>query len=134
MPPDLAPDPPWHVTFEQPPPMVVVEGGNYTAIGGVHNPTMQVANQPIYRCLPEETIEQRAQRCLRFTSGFASLGPGPFEVYGASDTPVAVNGGPVYQGGSRNDGSTYSRAAGPYQVHRVPMPHHVPGNCPLTLY
>jgi lysyl oxidase len=134
MPPDLAPDPPWHVTFEQPPPMVVVEGGNYTAMAGVHNPTMQVANQPIYRCLPEETIEQGAQRCLRFTSGFASLGPGPFEVYGASDTPVAVNGGPLYQVISRSDGSSYSRPAGRYEFHRIHMHYHVLGIAQFTLY
>src|SRR4030081_380816 len=99
VPPDLAPDPPWHVTFEQPPPMVVVEGGNYTAMAGVHNPTMQAANQPVYRCLPEETIEQNAQRCLRFTSGFASLGPGPFEVYGSSHKPGAVHGRAPFPGG-----------------------------------
>jgi hypothetical protein len=133
-PPDLAPDPPWHVTFEQPPPMVVVEGGNYTAMAGVHNPTMQAANQPVYRCLPEETIEQNAQRCLRFTSGFASLGPGPFEVYGASDTPVAVNGGPLYQVVSRSDGSSYSRAAGRYEFHRIHMHYHVLGIAQFTLY
>ena len=134
LPPDLAPDPPWHVTFEQPPPMVVVEGGNYTAMAGVHNPSMQAANQPIYRCLPEETIEQGAQRCLRFTSGFASLGPGPFEVYGSSDTPVAVNGGPLYQVVSRTDGSTYSRPAGRYEFHRIHMHYHVLGIAQFTLY
>jgi hypothetical protein len=134
VPPDLAPDPPWHVTFEQPPPMVVVEGGNYTALAGVHNPSMQVANQPIYRCLPEETIEQGAQRCLRFTSGFASLGPGPFEVYGASNAPVAVNGGPLYQVVSRSDGSSYSRPAGRYEFHRIHMHYHVLGIAQFTLY
>ena len=98
MPPDLAADPPWHLTFRQPLPMAVVEGGNFTALAGAHNTDTTVAGQQTYGCLPEETVEQGAHRCLRFTSGFASLGPGKFEVYGSSTTPVATEGGPLYQG------------------------------------
>jgi hypothetical protein len=134
MPPDLAPDPPWHLTFEQPPPMVVVEGGNYTALLGIHNPTMQVAGQPIYDCLPEETIEQHAHRCLRFTSGFASLGPGPFEVYGSSPGPVALNGGPLYQVIYRSNGTTYSRPAGTFVFHHIHLHYHVVGIAQFTFF
>jgi hypothetical protein len=133
MSPDLAPDPPWHLTFEQPPPMVVVEGGNYTALAGVHDPTMQVAGQKIYACLPEETTEQGARRCLRFTSGFASLGPGRFEVYGSSQTPIAPDGGPLYQVVYRSDGSTYSRPAGRFVFHQIHMHYHVLGIAQFTL-
>src|SRR5882724_8923053 len=124
VPPDIAPDPPWHLTFDQPPPMVVVEGGNYTALAGIHDPTAQVAGQPIYRCLPEETLEDGAQRCLRFTTGFASLGPGPFEVYGSSDVPVATNGGPLHQVVYRNDGSSFSRPAGQFAFHPIHAHYH----------
>jgi invasion protein IalB len=127
VPPDLAPDPPWHITFDQPPPMVVVEGGNYTALLGIHDPTMEFAGQSAYDCLPEETIEQHAQHCLRFTSGFASLGPGPFEVYGSSSSPVAPGGGPLHQVVYRSDGSSYSRRAGRFEFHQVHLHYHVLG-------
>jgi Lysyl oxidase len=127
VPPDLSADPPWHLTFEQPPPMVVVEGGNYTALAGIHDPTMQVAGQPIYDCLPEEKLEDGAQHCLRFTTGFASLGPGPFEVYGSSDSAVAPNGGPLNQVVFRSDGSSYSRPAGEFAFHPIHAHYHVLG-------
>jgi hypothetical protein len=134
MPPDLAADPPWHLTFEQPPPMVVVEGGNYTALAGVHSPTMQVGGVPIYACLAEETVEQHAKRCLRFTSGFASLGPGPFEVFGSSPSPVALNGGKLFQVIHRSDGTTTSREAGRFAFHHIHMHYHVLGIAEFSFY
>jgi Lysyl oxidase len=134
MPPDLAADAPWHLTFQQPPPMVVVEGGNYTALAGIHNPTMQAAGQPIYQCLPEETAEQDAHRCLRFTSGFASMGPGKFEVYGSSPTPVAPNGGDLYQRVYRGDGSYYDRKAGQFAFHPIHLHYHVLGIARFDFY
>jgi hypothetical protein len=127
MPPDLAADPPWHMTFQQPLPMAVVEGGNFAALLGAHNTDTSVAGQPTYQCLAEETIEQGAKRCLRFTSGFASLGPGPFEVYGSSDVPIALNGGPLYQNVYRSDGSHYSRPAGSFAFHPIHAHYHVLG-------
>jgi hypothetical protein len=127
MPPDLAADPPWHLTFQQPLPMAVVEGGNFAAILGAHNTDTSVAGQPTYGCLAEETVEQGAKRCLRFTSGFASLGPGPFEVFGSSNVPVALNGGPLYQNVYRSDGSHYSRPAGSFAFHPVHAHYHVLG-------
>lgn len=126
-PPDIAADPPWHLTFDQPSPMLVVESGNLTGIAGVHEPTMQVGDTPVYGCLPEETAEQGAQRCLRFTSGFASLGPGPFMVYGESQTFASPTGGPLKQVVSRSDGSTYARDAGSYVFHPVHAHYHVLG-------
>jgi hypothetical protein len=133
-PPDLAADAPWHLTFQQPPPMVVVEGGNYTAIAGVHNPTMQAAGQPLYGCLPEETAEQHAKRCLRFTSGFASLGPGPFEVFGSSQTAASPTGGPLFQVIRRSDGTTYSREAGKFVFHHIHAHYHVLGIAEFRFY
>ena len=133
-PPNIAADPPWHLTFQQPPPMVVVEGGNYTALAGVHNPTMQAAGHSIYNCLPEESVEQGALRCLRFTSGFASLGPGPFEVYGSSATPASPTGGPLYQVVYRTDGTKYSRPAGSYIFHQIHAHYHVLGIAEFRFY
>jgi hypothetical protein len=133
-PPNIAADPPWHLTFEQPPPMVVVEGGNFTALAGVHNPTMQAAGHALYNCLPEESAEQGAQRCLRFTSGFASLGPGPFEVYGSSATAASPTGGPLYQVVSRSDGTKYSRPAGSFVFHPVHAHYHVLGIAEFRFY
>jgi hypothetical protein len=127
VPPDLAADAPWHLTFAQPTPMVVVESGNFLAIAGLHNTSATVADQPVYDCLPEETLQQNAHRCLRFTSGFASLGPGKFEVYGSSSTPVAVNGGPLYQNVYRSDGSHYSRPSGYFTFHQIHAHYHVLG-------
>jgi hypothetical protein len=134
VPPDLAADPPWHLTFQQPPPMIVVEAGNYTAIAGVHNPTMQVAGQPVYGCLAEETAEQGAHRCLRFTSGFASLGPGPFQVFGSSATAASPQGGPLYQNVYRTDGSHFSRAAGRFVFHQIHAHYHVLGIAEFRFY
>ena len=133
-PPNLAADPPWHPTFEQPPPMVVVESGNFAALAGVHNPTMQAGGHALYNCLPEETAEQGAQHCLRFTSGFASLGPGPFEVYGSSPTFASPAGGPLYQVVSRNDGTKYSRPAGSFVFHPVHAHYHVLGIAEFRFY
>jgi hypothetical protein len=133
-PPDIAADPPWHLTFQQPPPMVVVEGGNYTALAGVHNPTMQAAGHQIYNCLPEESVQQGALRCLRFTSGFASLGPGPFEVYGSSVAPASPTGGPLYQVVYRTDGTKYSRPAGSYIFHQIHAHYHVLGIAEFRFY
>jgi hypothetical protein len=134
MPPDLAADPPWHLTFRQPLPMAVVEGGNFTALAGAHNTDTTVAGQQTYGCLPEETVEQGAHRCLRFTSGFASLGPGKFEVYGSSTTPVATDGGPLYQVVYRSDGSSYSRRAGAFAFHKIHGHYHVLGIANFQLY
>ena len=134
MPPDLAADAPWHLTFEQPLPMVVVEGGNFTAMAGLHNTNTTVAGQPVYACLPEETVEEGARRCLRFTSGFASLGPGKFEVYGSSTTPVAPNGGPLFQNVYRSDGSHYTRPAGEFAFHPYHAHYHVLGIAQFQIY
>lgn len=134
MPPDLSADPPWMVTFDQPPPMVVVEGGNYTAIAGVHNPTTQVAGQPLQDCLAEESVENGAHRCLRFTSGFASLGPGHLRVFGESATFAAPQGGPLNQVVFRSDGSSYERPAGKFVFHHIHMHYHVMGIAEFRFY
>ena len=132
--PDLAADAPWHLTFQQPTPMVVVESGNFLALAGLHNTSASVADQPVYDCLPEETVQQGAHHCLRFTSGFSNLGPGRFEVYGSSSSPVAVNGGPLYQNVYRSDGSHYSRRAGFFTFHQIHAHYHVLGIAKFQLF
>jgi Lysyl oxidase len=134
MPPDLAADAPWHLTFEQPLPMVVVEGGNFTAMAGMHNTNTSVAGQPTYGCLPEETIEQGPHRCLRFTSGFASLGPGKFEVFGSSSGPVAPSGGSLSQNVYRSDGTHYTRPAGQFEFHPYHAHYHVLGIAQFQIF
>ena len=134
-PPDLAADAPWHLTFDQPTPMLVVESGNFLAAAGLHNSSATVAGQQAYDCLPEETIEQGGHRCLRFTSGFASLGPGKFEVYGSSTSgPVAPTGGPLYQNVYRSNGSFWSRPAGTFQFHQIHAHYHVMGIANFAIY
>ena len=135
MPPDLAADAPWHLTFDQPTPMVVVESGNYLAMAGLHNSNASAAGQPLYDCLPEETIQQGGHRCLRFTSGFASLGPGPFEVYGDSGpSPVAPTGGPLYQVVHRSNGTQWTRRAGRFEFHLIHAHYHVLGIAKFQLF
>jgi hypothetical protein len=114
--------------------MIVVESGNYLAIAGAHNTTASALGHPLYGCLPEETVEQGGQRCLRFTSGFASLGPGKFEVYGSSASPVAPSGGPLYQNVYRSDGSHYSRHAGSFAFHPIHAHYHVLGIAQFQLF
>jgi hypothetical protein len=135
IPPDLAADAPWHLTFDQPTPMVVVESGNYLAMAGLHNSNASVAGRQLYDCLPEETIQQGGHRCLRFTSGFSSLGPGPFEVYGDSGpSPVAPNGGPLYQVIYRSNGTHWSRRAGRFEFHSIHAHYHVLGIAKFQLF
>jgi hypothetical protein len=134
VPPDLAADAPWHLTFEQPTPMVVVESGNFLAMAGLHNTSASVGDQPAYDCLPEETVEQGGHHCLRFTSGFANLGPGKFEVYGSSTSPVAPNGGPLFQNVYRSNGSSYSRPAGAFTFHQIHAHYHVLGIAKFELF
>jgi hypothetical protein len=134
IPPDLAADAPWHLTFEQPTPMVVVESGNFLAMAGFHNTSASVADQPVYDCLPEETVQQGGHHCLRFTSGFANVGPGKFEVYGSSNVPVAVNGGSLYQNVYRSNGSHYTRASGLFTFHQIHAHYHVLGIAKFELY
>jgi hypothetical protein len=134
MPPDLGADAPWHLTFDQPTPMVVVESGNFLAAAGLHNSSASVAGQQAYDCLPEETIEQGGHRCLRFTSGFASLGPGKFEVYGSSSSPVAPAGGPLYQNVYRSNGTSWSRPAGTFAFHEIHAHYHVLGIAQFQIY
>ena len=132
--PDLAADAPWHLTFAQPTPMVVVESGNFLAMAGFHNTSASVADQPAYDCLPEETLQQGGHHCLRFTSGFANLGPGKFEVYGSSNVPVAVNGGPLYQNVYRSNGTSFARPAGFFTFHQIHAHYHVLGIAKFELY
>jgi hypothetical protein len=134
VPPDLAADAPWSLTFNQPLPMVAFEYGNVAAAVGVHNANTSVAGQQTYDCLPEETVEQNAHRCLRFSSGFTNLGPGQFQVYGSSPTPVAPNGGPLYQVVYRSNGTSYSRPAGSYVFHEIHAHYHVLGIAQFQIF
>jgi hypothetical protein len=134
VPPDLAADAPWHLTFEQPTPMVVVESGNFLALAGFHDSSASVGDQPVYDCLPEETVQQGGHHCLRFTSGFANLGPGRFEVFGSSPAPVAPNGGSLFQDVYRSNGSHYVRPSGFFTFHQIHAHYHVLGIAKFELY
>lgn len=128
VPPDLAADAPWALTFTQPTPMLAIETGNPLAAAGVHHASASVGGQSIYDCLPEETLQQNAHRCLRFSSGFSDVGPGIFEVYGDSgNSPVAPNGGPLYQDIYRSNGTHWSRKAGMFMFHDIHAHYHVMG-------
>jgi hypothetical protein len=133
-PPDLAADAPWALTFQQPTPMLALETGNVLAAAGLHHDSASAAGQPLYNCLPEETIQHHAHRCLRFSSGFSSLGPGIFEVYGSSTGPVAPTGGPLFQNIYRSNGTHWSRRAGSYKFHDIHAHYHVLGIATFDMY
>jgi hypothetical protein len=134
MAPDLAADAPWALTFTQPTPMAAVETGNVLAAAGLHHASATAAGQRAYDCLPEETLEQGAHRCLRFSSGFANVGPGTFEVYGDSSAPVAPSGGTLYQNIYRSNGTHWSRQAGTFQFHDIHAHYHVLGIATFYIY
>lgn len=65
-------------------------------------------------CYPEETIEEGAQRCLRFNQSPANLGDGPFELRYLMTAP----GDPqLRQRVYRSDGSFYDRIADSWEFH-----------------
>lgn len=133
-PPDLAADAPWSLTFTQPTPMLAIESGNVLAAAGLHHASATAAGQNVYDCLPEETLQQHAHRCLRFSSGFSDLGPGTFEVYGSSSGPVAPSGGPLYQVIYRSNGTHWSRRAGMFMFHDIHLHYHVMGIADFEIY
>lgn len=94
--PDLVALPPRHATFST---------GTYLVSDAVL-PTS---------CYPEETIEDDAQRCLRFDQILANVGNGPFELrYEMSDAATDQR---LVQRVFRTDGSWFDRPAGSYDFH-----------------
>jgi hypothetical protein len=83
------------------------------------NPPLDVAGQHPLSCTPDETANDGATRCLRFTTGPRNAGPGPFQI---DYDPVAAQlgietPGPAYQRIYSSDGTSTTRPAGEFQFH-----------------
>jgi hypothetical protein len=85
--------------------------------------------EPIYAdaaglvsCHPEEYVEDRAVRCLRFAYGIRNTGDGPMDLHHSGS--VAEFDRPLFQTVHRADGSTFDRRAGRAIYHKTHAHHH----------
>lgn len=69
-------------------------------------------------CYEDEIVEDRAQRCLRFSVGAQNVGRGPLELEFARLTDVGSEG-VMYQRLYYSDGSTARREAGRSEFHKM---------------
>jgi hypothetical protein len=81
------------------------------------NPGLEVAGVAPVSCAADETAEDGAIRCLRFSTGPANVGPGPFHL-------LLNSGGEVMQRVYRSDGSFTDRPAGEHEFHRTHLHAH----------
>ena len=126
--PNIQADPPYDLTFTGPLPQIAsFHVADLPAQIGLHHIDSSVLGVPAYSCLSEESIENGAERCLRFSSGVANDGPGVFEVVGGFplEQPGGFLGGRLTQRLHRSDGSYRSVAAGKYVFHKVHLHYHV---------
>lgn len=127
--PNLAADPPWDLGFVAPLPQIAsfhLSSAAEIALG-MYGVDASLFGEPFASCLPEESIEQDAERCLRFSSGVANFGEGAFHVVG--ETPVeeaaGLVNGPLTQQVHRSDGDYVEHPAGDYALHQVHLHYHV---------
>jgi len=73
-------------------------------------------------CHPEEHVEDRAVRCLRFAFGVRNTGRGPMDLFYQGASPVAD--GTLYQRVHRVDGSSFEREAGTARFHKTHGHYH----------
>ena len=102
--PDLIALPPRHATFST---------GTYLVADPAVLPTS---------CYPEESIEEGAQRCLRFDQILGNVGAGPFEI--RYDTTGLGTDQQLFQRVYRSDGSWFERSAGSYEFHATHAHFH----------
>ena len=102
--PDLVALPPRHATFST---------GTYLVSDPAVLPTS---------CYPEEVIEKREQRCLRFDQILGNVGSGPFEL--RYDTTGLGTDQHLFQRVYRSDGSWFERPAGSYEFHATHAHFH----------
>jgi hypothetical protein len=136
--PNMRADPPWDLGFVAPLPQIASFHVSSFAelLLGLHGVDSSLFGQPFASCLPEETVEHDAQRCLRFSSGVANSGAGAFHVIGK--TPLASPGGlvqgPLTQRVYRSDGSYADHPAGNYVFHHVHLHYHVADLATFSLF
>jgi len=85
------------------------------------NPPISAAGHGAASCTPDETIDDQAVRCLRFSFGLSNIGPGPFTIRGPGNSTTPQ---PLYQCVQRADGSVFSRPAGTQQFHQEHLHNH----------
>lgn len=94
--------------------------------------------EPIYAdaagaeaCHPEEHVEDRAVRCLRFAFGVRNTGQGPMDLYQVGSMPTERD---LFQTVYRSDGTSFDRAAGKAVFHKTHGHYHHDAAMGLRLY
>lgn len=113
--PNLRLIPPYEFTFAAPVP------GPGPLIGGDYeNQPLEIGGQRPASCTPDETAEDRAIRCLRFTAGIENEGDGPLDL----EFDLADPEQRMIQRVHRSDGSSKERVAGKFEVHPMHAHYH----------
>lgn len=81
------------------------------------NPGLEAGGVAPVSCAADETAEDGALRCLRFSAGPTNAGRGPFHLFLEADGKVRQR---VYRG----DGTTFERDAGEHEFHRTHGHNH----------
>lgn len=81
------------------------------------NPPLAVGPVAPVSCAADETAEGGAVRCLRFSTGPANAGRGPFVVELEGGGGASARSGDAFQVIERGDGSTTRRPAGTWEYH-----------------
>ena len=105
----------------------------YTTISNGSTP-----GEPVYvdamgaeSCHPEEHVEDRAVRCLRFAFGVRNTGQGVMELHHNGSPPLPQT---LYQTVYRSDGSSFDREAGTAVFHKTHGHFHHDAAIGLRLY
>jgi hypothetical protein len=118
IPPNLRPTAPYELGFAAP--VLAAANGPFIAPDDA-NPPLGAAGHGAASCTPDETLDDQAIRCLRFSFGLSNIGPGPFTIRGPGN---AATPQPLYQCVQRADGTVFSRPAGMQQFHQEHLHNH----------
>ncbi len=100
------------------------------------NPPLDVLGYHPISCAADESAEQGAKRCLRFTTGPRNAGAGPMDLayFPAEHELGVVNEGPVTQYVHYSDGSLKERPAGTFLFHKTHAHYHYQDILDYSIY
>jgi hypothetical protein len=100
------------------------------------NPPLDVLGYHPVSCAADESAEQHAQRCLRFTTGPRNAGVGPMDLayFPAEHELGVVSEGPVTQYVHWSDGKVTERPAGTFLFHQTHAHYHYQDILDYTLF
>lgn len=124
--PDLRMLPPFAFTFAAPARQVRLPVGT-----PLRYQRLDVAGQQPMSCTVDETIENGARRCLRFSVGVENVGDGPLDLRFA---PVADGSSAMSQRVHSSDGTWVDGPAGTYVFHKTHLHYHYTDMATIGLY